>query len=266
MDTRSINSTGAYRTVISSYAGLSDPTEALSYYCARAHLALVPAQIEMARNVLGSSSTLDATAINQLANYYEGDQQALLECDELIINLGEQGLQPEDEGRHVRAVVATLFLNEGSQERRDEAIEILREGVEIGQDQEWSVILYSFMEWILIQYYSLAVLTHLYLTLSLPTHASATLLSPSVTAFTADSLLSQLLLAQIALLSGPTTKYQEAYYVYEEIKGMQGGRAEGVLNGLAIAQATQGRWDEATAALTEAQELVSILPIGLGQS
>ena len=39
----------------------------------------------------------------------------------------------------MRAVVATAYILDGSEDRRDEAVEILREGIEIGHDQEWSV-------------------------------------------------------------------------------------------------------------------------------
>lgn len=104
---------------------------------------------------------------------------------------------------------------------------------------------------------SLAVLSHLYLSLSLPNKSSTLLHSPEVASFTADSILSQLLNARTSLALGPTAKYQEAYYVYEELKGMQGGRTESSLAGIAVAQSLLGRWDEAGQAADEAAEMVS---------
>mgnify|MGYP001586334325 FL=1 len=88
---------------------------------------------------------------------------------------------------------------------------------------------------------SLGLLSHLYLSLSLPSHSHTLLSSPTTLSFTSDSLLSQLLSARTNLALGPTNKYQEAYYVYEEIKGMQGGRGEGTLAGVAVAQGQIGR-------------------------
>lgn len=108
--------------------------------------------------------------------------------------------------------------------------------------------------------HSLGILSHLYISLNLPHLSSALLSSPSVTAFTSDSLLSQLLVARSNLATGPANKYQDAYYVFEEIKGMQGGRGEGVLAGVAVAQAALGRWEEARDATNEALEMVSPHP------
>ena len=51
--------------------------------------------------------------------------------------------------------------------------------------------------------------------------------------------------------------YQSAYYVYDEIAQMPNANNVIVLNGKAIAQAAQGHWPEADAALTEASTLVS---------
>lgn len=108
---------------------------------------------------------------------------------------------------------------------------------------------------------SLAVLSHLYLSLSLPSLSTALLTANSTKAFTADSLLSQLLLARTQLAVGPATKYQEAFYVFEEIKSMQGGRNEAALGGVAVAQATLGRWEESVGAIGEALELVRVLSL-----
>lgn len=77
-----------------------------------------------------------------------------------------------------------------------------------------------------------------------------------MTAFTSDSLLSQLLQARASLASGPAAKYQEAYYVFEEARGAQGGR-EGGGAGVAVSQAALGRWEEAWAAVGEGLESVS---------
>ncbi len=102
----------------------------------------------------------------------------------------------------------------------------------------------------------MALLSHLYLSLSLPHLSRKLLSSDSVTAFTSDSLLSQLLQARTSLVTGPSTKYQEAYYVFEEARGSQGGR-EGGGAGVGVSQAALGRWDEAWAAVAEGLELVS---------
>lgn len=100
-------------------------------------------------------------------------------------------------------------------------------------------------------------MAHLYISLSQPQLAHALLTAPTTTAFTSDSLLSQLLQARTSLATGPKSRYEQAYYVYEEIKAMQGGRAEATLAGLAVAEASLGRWDEASAAVAQALELVS---------
>ena len=104
--------------------------------------------------------------------------------------------------------------------------------------------------------HSLGVLSHLYLSLHLASHSHTLLHSPGTTSWTADSLLSQILSARTNLALGPTAKYQEAYYVYEEVKGMQGGRGETTLAGVSVAQALQGRWEESIQATEEALEMV----------
>jgi coatomer protein complex subunit epsilon len=60
---------------------------------------------------------------------------------------------------------------------------------------------------------------------------------------------------------GPAAKYQEAFYVYEEMRGMQGGRTEDVLGGVGVAQAAMGRWEESTSAVAEGLEAVSLFYI-----
>lgn len=106
--------------------------------------------------------------------------------------------------------------------------------------------------------YSLGLLSHLYISLAQAGASTALLTSPQTTAFTSDSLLSQLLTARSNLATGPRNKYEQAYYVYEEIKGMQGGRGEATLAGVSVAQATQGRWEEAVQAAVEGLEMVSL--------
>lgn len=234
---------GSYRAAISAFTALPSPSTTTLLFAARAHLALSPPATNDATALLEAifPPTLDSRAVGALAQYLTGDDaSAIDQLEELMTELGESGLSEdeEEEGRLVRAVVATAYILDGSEDRRDEAVEILREGIEIGHDQE-----------------CLTVLSHLYLSLSLASHSQALLAAPATTAFTSDSLLSQLLLAKTSLLSGPTTKYQEAYYVFEEIKSMQGGRGEAVLNGLGASQAALGRWDEAAAAVGEAEEL-----------
>lgn len=56
----------------------------------------------------------------------------------MLTELGEGGLSedPEEEGRFVRGVIGTVWILEG-EERREEGVEVLREAVELGSDQEW---------------------------------------------------------------------------------------------------------------------------------
>lgn len=54
--------------------------------------------------------------------------------------------------------------------------------------------------------------------------------------------------------------YQSAYYVFEEISQSSSGNNVVVVNGKAAAQAAQGNWPEAEAALAEATELVRRKP------
>jgi coatomer protein complex subunit epsilon len=50
--------------------------------------------------------------------------------------------------------------------------------------------------------------------------------------------------------------YQSAYYVFEEISQAPSANNASVLNGKAAAQAAQGNWPEAEAALAEAAQIV----------
>ncbi|BGP31497.1 hypothetical protein JCM10296v2_003262 [Rhodotorula toruloides] len=244
--------TCSYRAAIAAYQELSSPSPLLSLYAARAHLALTPPAVQPALSLLSSlPHTLDTRAITSLAHYLQGEtESAVGDLEELLADLGDQGLEEGDEteGRFVRGVIGTVWVLEG-EERREEGIEILREAVELGKDQE-----------------CLGILSHLYISLNLPHLSSALLSSPSVTAITSDSLLSQLLVARSNLATGPANKYQDAYYVFEEIKGMQGGRGEGVLAGVAVAQAALGRWEEARDATNEALEMNPTHPTALANS
>ncbi|GAA5821678.1 hypothetical protein JCM3770_004765 [Rhodotorula araucariae] len=245
-------SQGSYRSALSAYAEHPSPSPLLTLYAARAHLALTPPAPSAATQLLSSvPETLDTRAVAALARYLAGEQEdAVGELEELLAELGEQGLEEGDDvgGRFVRGVVGTVWVLEG-EERREEGIEVLREAVELGKDQE-----------------CLAILSHLYIQLHLPHLSTALLTSPSTTAFTSDSLLSQLLIARSNLATGPASKYQDAYYVFEEIKGMQGGRGEGVLNGVGVAQALLGRWEEARDATNEALEMNPTHPTSLANA
>ncbi|KAK4700357.1 coatomer subunit epsilon, partial [Phenoliferia sp. Uapishka_3] len=112
----------------------------------------------------------------------------------------------------------------------------------------------------------LGILSHLYLSLSLPSLSNTLIHSPGTTSWTADSLLSQILSARTNLALGPTAKYQESYYVYEEVKGMQGGRGEATLAGVSVSQALLGRWEESNQATEEALEVNPTHPTSLANS
>ncbi|GAA6039692.1 hypothetical protein JCM8097_001355 [Rhodosporidiobolus ruineniae] len=244
---------GSYRAALSAFAEHPSPSPLLTLYAARAHLALSPPSPSAALSLLQAlpAQTLDVRAVAALARYLQGEtEEAVGELEEVLAETGEQGLEEDNEaeGRFVRGVVGTVWVLEG-EERREEGIEVLREAVELGRDQE-----------------CLAILSHLYITLHLPHLSTQLLTSPSVTSFTSDSLLSQLLIARSNLATGPSSKYQDAYYVFEEIKGMQGGRGEGVLAGVGVAQALLGRWEEARDATAEALEMNPTHPTSLANS
>ncbi|GAA5944114.1 uncharacterized protein JCM15063_005319 [Sporobolomyces koalae] len=241
---------GSYRSAISAFNELASPSPLLSLYAARAHLALSPPAISAAQQLVSTlPPSLDSRAVSALATYLSGStEEAVGDLEELLAELGEQGLEEQDEGRFVRGVVGTVWILEGA-DRREEGIEVLREAVELGKDQE-----------------CLAILSHLYISLHLAPLSLSLLQSGTVTSFTSDSLLSQLLNARTNLAIGPRAKYQDAYYVFEEIKGMQGGRGEGVLAGVTVAQSTLGRWEEALEAVREALEMNPHHPTSLANS
>ncbi|KAL8290253.1 hypothetical protein RQP46_003192 [Phenoliferia psychrophenolica] len=241
---------GSYRSAISAFEAHQSPVALLTLYAARAHLALTPPSPSAALALLRPlAPTLDSRAVTALATYLAGEtEEAVGELEELLTELGEGGLEEGEEGRLVRGVVGTVWILE-AEERREEGVEILREAVELGKDQE-----------------CLGVLSHLYLSLHLASHSHTLLHSPGTTSWTADSLLSQILSARTNLALGPTAKYQEAYYVYEEVKGMQGGRGETTLAGVSVAQALMGRWEESVQASEEALEMNPTHPTSLANS
>ncbi|KAK4052548.1 hypothetical protein OIO90_004316 [Microbotryomycetes sp. JL221] len=239
--------TGSYRASLSAYSALENPSPLLTLYAARSNLALIPPNINQAQTLLSNLDDQDfnVRAIKGLSLYLASieDEQAktqiVSDLEDVLAELGEQGLdESTDEGRFVRGTVATVFLLEQDEQRREEGVEILREAVELGQDQE-----------------CLGILTHLYISLGLASRAQTLLSSPSITSFTSDSLLSQLLTARTSLATGPKQRYEQAFYVYEELRGMQGGREEGTLSGVCVSEATLGRWDEAVTATAQALEL-----------
>lgn len=133
--------TGSYRAALAAYSELASPSETLSLYAARSHLALSPPDTQSALSLLSSlPPTLDTRAVSALATYLAGEtEQAVGDLEELLAELGEQGLEQDGqgEGRLVRAVVGTVWILEGDEQRREEGVEVLREAVELGHDQEW---------------------------------------------------------------------------------------------------------------------------------
>ena len=131
---------GSYRSAISAYEAHESPVALLTLYAARAHLALTPPAPSAALALLSPlSPTLDTRAVTALASYLAGEtEDAVGELEELLTELGEGGLEEGEEGRMVRGVVGTVWILEG-EERREEGVEVLREAVELGKDQEWLV-------------------------------------------------------------------------------------------------------------------------------
>ncbi|SCV71043.1 BQ2448_3805 [Microbotryum intermedium] len=257
---------GSYRSALSAYSELISPSPLSTLYAARSHLALSPPSTSSALSLLSSlePATLDSRALIALSNYLSGDTDSSIEeLEEVQLELGEGGLEEGDQGRFVRAIVATVWILTGQEGRREEAVEILNEAIQLGHDQEWYVFAY-FQVWGVVKevepkppppMHSLGLLTHLYQSLSLPQRSLNLLSSPQTMSFTSDSLQSQLLTARTNLCLGPKSRYEQAYYVYEEIKGLQGGRGEGTLAGVAVSQASLGRYDEAVQATLEALEM-----------
>lgn len=148
---------GSYAALVSSFSALPPALQAAPLariYLARSHLALTPPALAAARAALAPlPSTLDIQALASFVQYLAAVQSkqdtagALDELEMVLAELGEKGLEQSydmaegdaGEGRFVRAVVATVYILEGTDDKREEAIEILREGIELGQDQEWCV-------------------------------------------------------------------------------------------------------------------------------
>lgn len=146
---RLLSAAGSYRAALSAFSALDSPSALLTYYAARSNLALSPPNPQAALTLLSAlPESLDTRALSALASYVqavtEDDEAARAaavdEMDELLADLGESGLEEDGEGRFVRLAMGTVYILEG-EERRQDALDALREGVELGQDQEWSVSL-----------------------------------------------------------------------------------------------------------------------------
>lgn len=158
-------SLSSYRALLSAYSALPAPVSPLlTLYAARSHLGVSPPNTSQCIKLLdGLEETLDTRAIRGLAEYLAAqstgfaageEEDPINELEFLMTELGESGLDdsnPEEEGRYVRSVVATVWIleslrsDEGIEEelreaRREEAVEILKEGIELGKDQEWYVL------------------------------------------------------------------------------------------------------------------------------
>lgn len=131
---------GSYRSAISAYSALPSPSPLVTLYAARSHLALTPPSPTSALSLLSPlSPTLDTRALTALAHYLAGEKEdAVSELEEVLAETGERGLEEGDEGRMVRGVVGTVWILEG-EARREEGVEVLREAIELGQDEEWWV-------------------------------------------------------------------------------------------------------------------------------
>lgn len=133
---------GSYTSFLTAFESLTEsPSDLLQLYAARSHLALTPPATAAALAILSKlPETLDSRAVTSLAEYLSGETEtAVSNLEELLAETGEQGLALEgegEEGRMVRSVVGTVWILEG-EERREECIEVLREGIEIGKDEEW---------------------------------------------------------------------------------------------------------------------------------
>jgi coatomer protein complex subunit epsilon len=130
---------GSYTSFLAAFQSLTEsPSDLLQLYAARSHLALTPPATAAALEILSKlPETLDSRAVTSLAQYLSGETEtAVSNLEELLAETGEQGLADGDEGRMVRSIVGTVWIFEG-EERREECIEVLREGIEIGKDEEW---------------------------------------------------------------------------------------------------------------------------------
>jgi hypothetical protein len=155
-------SLSSYRALLSAYSALPAPISPLvTLYAARSNLGLTPPNTSECIKLLdGIEESFDTRAIRGLAEYLAAqvtgfsngeEEEPINELEFLMTELGESGLDdsnPEEEGRYVRSIIATVWIleslrtDEGIEDelreaRREEAIEILKEGIELGRDQEW---------------------------------------------------------------------------------------------------------------------------------
>lgn len=142
----------------------------MTYLAIHSALAVAPPDVKLATALFSSlgeddRSTLDGRAVQALIAYIremssntgdDGETTSALEeqVDELemiLAELGGEGLEEGAEGRSVRAVVGTVYILESIRSgldaesqaaRRNEAVEVLKEGVELGNDQDWYVIVF----------------------------------------------------------------------------------------------------------------------------
>ena len=107
---------GSYRAALAAYKELSTPSPTLSLYAARAYLALSPPDVRSAQTLLSSlPSTLDSRAVQALATYLAGDAEtAVGELEELLAELGEQGLAHEGAGEEEEGRGTMPFLQKVS--------------------------------------------------------------------------------------------------------------------------------------------------------
>lgn len=134
---------GSYRAAISAYTALEQTSPTLSLYAARSHLALTPPSTSAALSLLTSlPDSYNKRAIVAFANFLaatdgQGQTEAIEELEEVLVELGDGGLEGSEEGRMVRGVIGSCYYLAEGGERREEGIEVLREAVELGGDSEW---------------------------------------------------------------------------------------------------------------------------------
>lgn len=201
-------------------------------YVARSHLALRPAQVDAALSVLAPFTSLEsppapARAAEALAKYLQsGSEEAVEGVRDLVLEV--EGEESGDEGL-VRALAGTVFILAGE---REEAVATLNDGA--GRDD---------LE-------CLALLTQLLLSLDRRDLAQSTFAHAK--AVGNDSALVQAIEAWIGLKTGARPLHQ-AYYYYEELYQLPGGRTPGVLAAHAAAHLLLGHEDEARADIADAQ-------------
>lgn len=200
-------------------------------YVARSYLALRPALVENALSVLAPFTSLEpaplaARAAEALARYQSTKSEDAVEgVRDLVIEV-ESG-DSVDEGL-VRVLAGTVFLLAGETE---EAVATLNDGAG-REDLE-----------------CLALLTQLLLSLDRRDLAQSTYAQAK--AVGNDSALVQAIEAWIGLKTGARPLHQ-AYYYYEELYQLPGGRTPAVLAAHAAAHLLLGHEDEAKADIADA--------------